>query len=80
MTVSSGLAISSRTPAARYLRATMVARSESVTIASSSCAGAIESSDARPNLVASIRPMLRSALARAALTTSASGRRAVVRP
>ena len=75
-----GLAISSRTPAARYSSATSAGSSASVTMASSSCARAIDSSDERPNLVASISPMLRSALARAALTTSASGRRAVVRP
>ena len=52
----------------------------SVTIRSSSSAAMIVSSDARPNLVASISATLRSAPARAALTTSASGRREVVSP
>src|SRR5215218_1326023 len=75
-----GLAISSRTPAARYSSATPAGSSASVTIASSSCARAIDSSDDTPNFVASISPMLHSALARAALMTSASGRRLVVRP
>ena len=51
-----------------------------MTITSSSCAGAIDTSDARPNLVESISPTVRPAAARAALTTSASGRREVVSP
>ena len=74
------LTISSRTPAARYSSATVSSRPSSVTITSSSCAGAIETSDARPNLLASISPTVRPAAARAALTTSASGRRDVVSP
>ena len=65
----------------RYSSATSAGSSASVTIASSSCARAIDSSDARPNFVASISAdgaAPRSA--RAALITSASGRRVVVSP
>ena len=58
----------------------LASRPSSVTIASSSPAGAIVSSEARPNLFESISPIVRAALALATLITSASARREVVSP
>ena len=54
--------------------------SASVMIRSGSSARMIVSSDERPNFVASTSATVCAALSRAALTTSASGRRDVVSP
>ena len=72
--------VSRWTPAARYVLATSGGRSASVMIRSGSSAPMIVSSDARPNLLASISATVRCAPERAALITSASGRREVVSP